>query len=342
MDPYTISALAMALVVGVVLAYVVLSHAAYRQKWVVALETGQALLRSKSEAEIDAALADERPGRRLGAIMALADDSSAEAGGKLADALDDVDADVRAAAANALARHKREGVTRALATAATTDPSDLVRGAAITALGEIGGEDAVDALVEALRQGVTTPPLRARRGRMACAALAAEALGRIGGPRAAAALGAAQSAPRRSLRLVAETALKLMNLSELAASEQTDAGVVRKLAAAYITQRDDEQAIKWLQRAAELDPNDAATHHTLGVMYQRSGDYVNAEKAYRRAIELDPQEPFPHFGMGMIYQSRNQFGQARAAFQQYLNLAPRGDQARSARRFLREMEEMQA
>ncbi|MFQ6131002.1 MAG: HEAT repeat domain-containing protein [Armatimonadota bacterium] len=340
-DPYLISGLAVAVFVGAFLLYVVLSHAAHRQKWLTAMDTGQALLRGNSEKDIDAALADEKPGRRLGAIMALADDASAPAGRKLAAALQDEDEDVRSAAANALARQKREGVVEPLARAALGDPSFLVRGAAIGALGETAGEEAVDALVEVLREGAAASIFQARRGRMACAAMAAEALGKIGGAKAAAALGAAQASPRRPVRLAAQTALGLMNLTDEASSELADAPVVRKLAAALIAKGDDEQAIKWLWRAAELDPGDASTHHTLGVMHQRLGDYVKAEKAYGRAIELDPKEPFPHFGMGMIYQSRNQFDKARAAFTQYLRLAPRGDQARSARQFLREIEEMQ-
>ena len=49
-----------------------------------------------------------------------------------------------------------------------------------------------------------------------------------------------------------------------------------------------EEAIEWLHRTLDLDPDYEEAHYNLGYIDERNGDYDAAITRYRRAIELDP------------------------------------------------------
>ena len=332
-----IAAIGVGLVAAATLLYIVLSAALHRQKWLVALRNAEELVEKGSARAMRRALSSDSPGERLGAAMAFSEIATRAATKALCRTLaDDRDADVRSAAANALASRADEDVVARLSEAAARDKSPIVRGAAVEALGLSRSESAVPALVEVLRDAGSQPWRPGLRARIALGKLAADALGKIGGTKAIAALGAAQASRNRSVREAAEEALSLIELRHTAGGVEGDAPTLRKLAGAYIAKREFEEAIGWLDRAARIEPTHAETYETLGTLHHKLGDQRRAERCYKKAIELAPEEPFPHFGLGVIYQSRGDEA-AVAEFERYLALAPDGDQARSARRFVAEL-----
>lgn len=62
------------------------------------------------------------------------------------------------------------------------------------------------------------------------------------------------------------------------------------VAAVGAAARDPAKAIRWLQRAVELDPAHAASHRLLGEQYQQKGDQPAARQHLERATELQPEE----------------------------------------------------
>jgi len=341
MDPtYIIAAVAVAIVVIGTLMHVVLSATMYRHKWTVALRTAQELLQKGTAAAVRRRLASDLAAERLGAAMAFSELSTRGATKALCQTLaNDKDADVRSAAANALGSRASAEVIAALSRAATGDSSPVVRGAAVEALGLTRSERAVPALVDALKEASTRAWRPGLRARVAIATMAGAALGKIGGGAAIAAVGAAQTSPHGAIRHAAEQALSLIKLRQTASEDTADADTLRKLAAAYVVNRDFAEAIRWLEQAARIEPTHAETFETLGTLHQKLGDHQRAARWYNKAIELAPDEPFPHFGMGIIYRKRDEKAAAIEAFKRYLEVAPDGDQARSAREFVAELAE---
>jgi len=333
-----IASIVVAVVVIATLLHVVLSAAAHRYKWITALRTARELLKNPQLGPLRRALSADSPGERLGAAMALSELTTRPAAKALCKALaDDKDADVRSTAATALGSRAGSEVISALSKAATSDKSTIVRGAAVEALGASRGESAVATLIEILKEGSTARWLPGLRARIALGAMAAEALSKIGGTRAVAAIGAAQASRHRAIHRAAREALSLIELKHVAAEKDADAPTMRNLAAAHVVRRDFHEAIRWLERASRIEPDHAETFETLGTLHHKLGDHRRAERCYDKAIELDPDEPFPHFGMGVIHRSRDEKAAAVAAFKRYLEVAPDGDQARSAREFVSEL-----
>ncbi|MFQ6098086.1 MAG: tetratricopeptide repeat protein [Armatimonadota bacterium] len=338
MDPVAIGvAVAAALMAAGVLLYVVASGVAHRHKWATAVKTSQRLRRSGDLQAVERAVASEEEGERLGAVLAIGEDDSPNAERILCDALKDEATEVRRAATVYLSRHKRPPAVAALRAAAAADGDPLVRLAAVRSLGLIGDSAAVPELAAVLQDGLSAGGLRGR-GQRACAAAAAEALGRINDAKAIAALAAAQAAGRGEIRRAAEAGLRLQQLAAEARRADADADTLKRLAVIHLMSRDDDEASGWLKRAAERPDADAEVFHLLGLLYQRQERWGEAETCYRRAIELDPVEPFPYFGLGVIYRSRNQTAKALSSLRKYVELAPAGERARAAARMIRELE----
>ncbi len=117
------------------------------------------------------ALKDEAPGVRAAAARALGEVENPQAVIHLLHALDDAEVWVRYYAARSLGTHASPEALEALTRLAHTDPANMVRAAAMEALGQIGGARAVAALA---------PLTEAQERDLSRAAL--DALGHIGHP----------------------------------------------------------------------------------------------------------------------------------------------------------------
>ena len=169
----------------------------------MALRTARELLEKRGDRAIRRALDSEAPGERLGAAMACSERKTQATAKALRRALaNDRDAEVRSAAAHALGQRGGADSIAALSAAAADDRSTVVRGGAVEALGITRNESAVPALVAALKEASARPWPLGLRARLAIGTMAAEALGKIGGAGAAAALGGAFTSLEVTLILV--------------------------------------------------------------------------------------------------------------------------------------------
>lgn len=85
-----------------------------------------------------------------------------------------------------------------------------------------------------------------------------------------------------------------------------------------------DEAITWLTKAIELEPDAVSAYKYRAVMYQKAGEAA-AVADYTRAIELDPK-PYLYFYRATIYERQNDIKRARAD----LHVVIAGDDARYA------------
>ena len=78
--------------------------------------------------------------------------------------------------------------------------------------------------------------------------------------------------------------------------------------------RQDEQ-IRHLRQAIDLEPEFAAAQRNLGVLYLQRGEYAPAEEALRRALHLEPDVAIAHYNLGVLYVQTGRRELARTAFE---------------------------
>jgi len=79
-------------------------------------------------------------------------------------------------------------------------------------------------------------------------------------------------------------------LSQLMLVAADDPRVVGEYGKVLIQQGRASQALDFLRRAVQLQPNDWTLYSALGVAYDQTGDYDSARTAYDRALVLKPGE----------------------------------------------------
>ncbi|HJZ84919.1 MAG TPA: tetratricopeptide repeat protein [Polyangia bacterium] len=84
----------------------------------------------------------------------------------------------------------------------------------------------------------------------------------------------------------------------------------------------DEAAVFWFKRAADLDAAWAGPHVNLGVVFARLGRPGRAREEYERAIGIDPLNPVVFFNLGNLCRVQGDNEQAARAYQRVLELAP--------------------
>jgi tetratricopeptide (TPR) repeat protein len=82
-----------------------------------------------------------------------------------------------------------------------------------------------------------------------------------------------------------------------------------------------DQALAYLERAIEIQPDLGNAYYNLGLVQLGSGDLVGAEASLQQAAALTPA-PEPHFHLGRLYLQQRQFPAAIAAFESALERFP--------------------
>ena len=72
------------------------------------------------------------------------------------------------------------------------------------------------------------------------------------------------------------------------------------LARVYMEDRNYEDTVDLLERAAARSPENHGVQMNLGIAYRGVERFEDAKKAYERALELDPADPSPHFNLGIL------------------------------------------
>ena len=76
------------------------------------------------------------------------------------------------------------------------------------------------------------------------------------------------------------------------------------------------QAVEFLQRVLNVEPNDGDAWGWLGYCYLMVDDVPKAFTAYQQALYLmpSPQDPYLWYGLGILYERYNSYDQADEYF----------------------------
>lgn len=95
---------------------------------------------------------------------------------------------------------------------------------------------------------------------------------------------------------------------------QNAADLNAQLGLNYMEQGDNEQAMKKLQHALELDSQSASAHHYIAELYQKLGQNREAEEHYRKALSLTPADPMVLNNYGVFLCLQRRLGEAQEHF----------------------------
>jgi tetratricopeptide (TPR) repeat protein len=116
-----------------------------------------------------------------------------------------------------------------------------------------------------------------------------------------------------------ERAIELMPES---APDRTKADVYLHMGIALGELNRNEEALKYLRRAADLDPENAKVWYNEGVALEALNRPSDALRAYRRAVELDPQMTNAWGNRGVTAYRTDRYDEAAKAFDTATDLDP--------------------
>jgi len=90
----------------------------------------------------------------------------------------------------------------------------------------------------------------------------------------------------------------------------------------FSLQKEHETAIKFLQRAIQVNPMFAYAYTLLGHEYTLTEDYDKAMSSFRNALRVDARHYNAWYGLGMIFYKKEKFTLAEAHFKKALAINP--------------------
>lgn len=88
----------------------------------------------------------------------------------------------------------------------------------------------------------------------------------------------------------------------------------------FSLQKEHETAIKFLQRAIQVDPDFAYAYTLLGHEYVATEEMDHAMQCFRSAVKIDPRHYNAWYGIGMIYQKQEKYEYAEVNFRRALSI----------------------
>lgn len=184
-----------------------------------------------------------------------------------------------------------------------SDPSPMVRAAAVEALGDQLQPEFLALLLTATRDEFRLVRIRAAA---ALSAVPAESVPASDRPALAAAI------------------------QELLASFQArpdDPASAVSLGNFHLDRHEAPEAIAAFKLAEKLQPNEASPLVNLSLAYNQAGENEQAEVSLRRAIQLDPTNPAARLNLGMLLGELNRLPEAQQAFREAFKRDPTSAQA---------------
>jgi tetratricopeptide (TPR) repeat protein len=89
----------------------------------------------------------------------------------------------------------------------------------------------------------------------------------------------------------------------------------------YVLLNDYPDAIHWLEKAVEFDPNNAKAWYSLGRCDYAQSRFHDAEKALETSLRLNPDNMKAAENLGLVYSADNRLADAERSFQQSIGLA---------------------
>jgi superkiller protein 3 len=104
----------------------------------------------------------------------------------------------------------------------------------------------------------------------------------------------------------------------------TELDAVKELnkATKLMLQSDYKEAVVFLKKAIELNPEFSEAYYNLGISYERLGKHKDAIKILRKTIELSPDDPNAYYALGYAYYQKKKYKKAIDAFEHTVSLQP--------------------
>jgi tetratricopeptide (TPR) repeat protein len=122
-------------------------------------------------------------------------------------------------------------------------------------------------------------------------------------------------------RLVLNCQVVLKDVQKKRIKEQTAVHLFRAFSSFNRFKTD--EAIRDLNKAAELNPNYALTYSHRGKAKEDKGELNEALSDYHQALEIDPTYAAAYLNRGILYAKQSQFNRAIADYNRALKLEPR-------------------
>jgi tetratricopeptide (TPR) repeat protein len=90
------------------------------------------------------------------------------------------------------------------------------------------------------------------------------------------------------------------------------AGPKLDLGSLLLDQNQPQQALPYLQQAAEISPRESRIHEKLGKTYTDLNQLAEAQQEFEKAVALSPENPRLHFMLGQIYRKQGLMEKAKA------------------------------
>lgn len=94
------------------------------------------------------------------------------------------------------------------------------------------------------------------------------------------------------------------------------------LAITLIRQNKDDDALIYLQKMLEVQPNSYSANKAMAEIYSRKSNYEEAGKYYKKAVEISPNDPDAFYNLGACLKNTGDYKGAMSAFEKATELKP--------------------
>jgi Flp pilus assembly protein TadD len=102
--------------------------------------------------------------------------------------------------------------------------------------------------------------------------------------------------------------------TQAASQRKPTAGDLQSVALDYVLLNDYEDAIHWLELAAQMEPSNADILYSLGRCYYSKDRFVDAGRSYEQALTIAPKHLKAEENLGLVYDATNRPEMAEEAF----------------------------
>jgi len=119
----------------------------------------------------------------------------------------------------------------------------------------------------------------------------------------------------------------LATLTRAAQLRTPDDEELRIVANDYVLLDDYPDAIRWLERAVQINPNNADVWYALGRCYYTQSSFKNAEQAFLKTLALNSKNEKATENLGLTYKAENRPTDAEQSFRTAISLADSNPQS---------------
>ncbi len=91
----------------------------------------------------------------------------------------------------------------------------------------------------------------------------------------------------------------------------------------------EEEAVPFLEKTTDLDPEMVEAYDRLGIWYGQRGEVAKSERYFREALRWKPDDDVAHNNLGIVLHMRGKPDEAKRHFEEALRLNPKNESARN-------------